>query len=90
MSIGQAICGIALLDSDDEIMLEYEWENCEFGREWVTRQVPDNFELVGIKANTKQDDTIITRLAFIFHYFEEINEEEEPELQREEEQNECK
>ena len=52
--------------------------------------MPDNFELVGIKANTTQDDTIITRLAFIFHYFEEIEEEEEPELLREEEQNECK
>ena len=86
VSIGHAICGIALLDEDDEIMLEYEWENCEFGREWKTKLIPDNFELVGIKVNTTQDDTIITRLGFIFHYFEEGEESvSEPELLREEE-----
>ena len=71
LSNGNAICGLALIDNEGDSIVEIEWENCEFGRYWKSGNVPDNYQIVGMKANTIDDNDIITRLAFVFKHFPE-------------------
>ena len=77
MSIGDAICALVLLDEKEDSIVEIEWENCEFGRYWVVEDVPADYGLIGLRANTTADPGIITRLGFVFKKFEYTSQNQE-------------
>merc|ERR1712083_1010633 len=65
ISMGNAICALDMSDGQGESLCEVEWENFDMGREWKTTEVPAGYEVVGIQANTTNDENNITRLGFV-------------------------
>ena len=66
LTTGNAICALSMTDTEDENIMDIEWENCDIGRSEVVYAVPEGHELIGLQANTTASSEFITRLAFVF------------------------
>ena len=65
LTLGNAIVALNLCDDKNNDIVNIEWENYYVGRDWKCRRIPENYELIGIMANTKADKKLITRLGFV-------------------------
>ena len=65
LTLGNAIVALNLCDEKNKDIVDIEWENYFEGRDWKCRRIPENYELIGLMANTKADNKLIKRLGFV-------------------------